>query len=208
LVVSLAESLWTENRALTEAALNHSFVQGIASGGLPRTTFAYYVGQDAVFLDAFCRAYALALAKSPDREGLSVFKELLDAAAEELDLHRSYADRWGVDLHERAAPATAAYANFVLAVAESEPVGHIVATMTPCMRLYAYLGQRLAAQIKPDNPFREWVQTYSSTQFEASTRRLEGLLDRYGGDRDRLADLYRRAMELELAFFDSAARQL
>ena len=75
---------------------------------LARATFAYYVGQDAAFLDAFCRAYALALAKSPDRDGLIAFRELLDAAADELRLHRGYAARWDVDLHQAADPATAA----------------------------------------------------------------------------------------------------
>jgi thiaminase (transcriptional activator TenA) len=169
-------------------------------------TFAYYVGQDAAFLDAFCRAYALALAKSPDQDGLIAFRELLDAAADELRLHRGYADRWDVDLHQAADPATAAYTNFLLAVAALEPVGHIAAAMTPCMRLYAYLGQQLAAQTKPDSPYREWVMTYSSAQFEALARRVEGLLDRYGGDHDRLAVLYHQAMELELRFFDAAAR--
>jgi len=206
LVASLADSLWHRNRVLAEAALEHPFVRGIASGELAPAAFAYYVGQDAAFLDAFCRAYALALAKSPDRDGLIAFRELLDAAVEELRLHRGYADRWNVDLHQAADPATAAYTNFLLAVAALEPVGHIAAAMTPCLRLYAYLGQQLAAQTKPDNPYREWVMTYSSPQFEALARRVEGLLDRYGGDHDRLAVLYHQAMELELRFFDAATR--
>ena len=72
------------------------------------------------------------------------------------------------------------------------------------MRLYDYLGQQLAAHTTPDSPYREWVRTYSSPQFEALTRRLEGLLDRYGGDHDRLAVLYHQAMELELPFFGAA----
>jgi thiaminase len=42
---------------------------------LARARFAYYLGQDAAFLDAFCRADALALAKSPDRDGLIAFRE-------------------------------------------------------------------------------------------------------------------------------------
>jgi thiaminase/transcriptional activator TenA len=74
------------------------------------------------------------------------------------------------------------------------------------MRLYAYLGQQLAAHTKPESPYREWVETYSSGEFEALARRLEVLLDRYGGDHDRLAVLYHRAMELELRFFDAASR--
>jgi thiaminase/transcriptional activator TenA len=93
-----------------------------------------------------------------------------------------------------------------LAVAALEPVGHIAAAMAPCMRLYAYLGHQLAGDTKPENPYREWVETYSSAEFETLARRLEGLLDRYGGDHDRLAVLYRQAMELELRFFDAAGR--
>ena len=205
-MASRSDSLWQQNRVLAEAALEHPFVRGIASGELARARFAYYVGQDAAFLDAFCRAYALALAKSPDEEGLIAFRELLDAAADELCLHQGYAARWGVDLHPAPDPATSAYTNFLLAVAAREPVGHIAAAMTPCMRLYAYLGQQLAAQTENESPYREWVMTYSSPQFEALARRLEVLLDRYGGDHDRLAVLYRQAMELELRFFDAASR--
>lgn len=204
-MVSLAHSLWHRNRVLAEAALEHRFVQGIASGELARATFAYYVGQDAAFLDAFCRAYALALAKSPDREALIAFRELLDGAVAELGLHEGYAARWGVDLHQAADPATSAYTDFLLAVAALEPVGHIAAAMTPCMRLYAYLGQQLVAHTKPDSPYREWVEAYSSAAFEALAQRLEALLDRYGGDDGRLAVVYHRAMELELRFFDAAA---
>ncbi len=203
---SLSESLWDRNRGLAGAALGHQFVQGIASGTLARATFAYYVGQDAAFLDAFCRAYALGLAKSPDREGLIAFRELLDAATDELRLHTGFAARWGVDLHQAADPATSAYTDFLLAVAALEPVGHIAAAMTPCMRLYAYLGQHVAAYSKPESPYREWVETYASAEFEAHARRVEVLLDRYGGDQDRLAGLYHQAMELELRFFDAAIR--
>ena len=205
-MASLADSLWQSNRTLAEAALQHTFVQGIASGELPRAKFSYYIGQDAVFLDTYCRAYALALAKSPDQEGLITFRELVNATADELRQHQEYAARWDVDLHQAAGPATLAYSNFLLAVAALEPVGHIVAAMTPCMRLYAHLGQRLADQTKPESPYREWVITYSDAQFEAQAGRLEVLLDRYGGDHDRLASLYHQAMELELQFFDAAGR--
>jgi thiaminase (transcriptional activator TenA) len=185
-------------------ALEYPFVRGIASGELARARFAYHVGQDAAFLDAFCRAYALALAKSPDQDGLIAFRELLDGAADELRLHQGYAARWDVDLRPAADPATSAYTTFLLAVAALEPVGHIAAAMIPCLRLYAYLGQQLAARTNPASPYREWVTTYSSPDFEALTGRLEELLNSYGGDPDRLASLYRQAMELELRFFDAA----
>lgn len=199
-----ATELWRRNRDLADACLGHPFVQGIASGELLRERFQVYVAQDACFLEAFARAYGLALARCPDREGLAVFKDLLLGVFEELRLHRSYAERWRISLAPEPLAATSAYCDFLLRTASLEPVGHTVAAMTPCMRLYGFLGQQLAPKLRPESPYREWVETYSSADMEALSARLEGLLDRYRGDPERLAWLYRRAMELELAFFQAA----
>jgi thiaminase/transcriptional activator TenA len=201
----IAEQLWKEHRRLAEAQLAHPFVQGIADGTLPRELFAAYVAQDAWFLDAFARAYALALAKSPDGESLRAFADLLVGVLDELELHAGYAARWGVDLKPDPEPATLAYTGFLLGVAEGEPSGHAAAAMTPCMRLYAFLGQSLAADgVDPSSPYREWVETYASDEFEALATRLEGLLDHLGGDEDTLRSHYGTAMTLEHRFWDAA----
>ncbi len=199
-----AQELWQRNRDLGDACLKHPFVQGIATGQLARASFQVFVAQDAYFLEAFARAYALALAKSPDREGIGVFKDLLVGAFEELALHRSYAERWGINLEPEPLASTRAYTDFLLRTASLESVGHTAAAMTPCMRLYAWLGQQLAPKLDPDSPYREWVETYSSPDVEGLAARLEALLDHYGGEPARLAELYRRAMQLELAFFQAA----
>lgn len=199
-----AAELWRRNRDLADACLAHPFVQGIASGELALGCFQVYVAQDAYFLEAFARAYALALARCPDREGIAVFKDLLVGVFEELELHRGYAERWGISLAVEPLPATSGYTDFLLRVASLDPVGHTVAAMTPCMRLYAYLGQELAPKTAGASPYREWVETYASADMEALAVRLEGLLDRYGGAPEPLAVLYRRAMELEIAFFQAA----
>lgn len=196
--------LFDENLDLAEACRDHPFVQGIATGALDRGAFCFYVGQDAVFLDAFARAYALALAKAPDREAMAAFRALLDGALDELGLHRSYAERWGADLAVDPAPATRAYTDFLLRVAALEPAGAICAAMAPCMRLYAWLGQQLAPVAAPDSPYREWVDTYAAPEFDALARTLEALLDRLGRDEAVERDHYRTAMRLELAFFHAA----
>ncbi len=201
---TISRQYWDENQDLVEATLAHPFVRGLASGALPRERFAEYVAQDAFFLEAFARSYALALARSPDREGLHEFKALLDGALEELNLHRHYAAQLGIDLAPTPTAATRAYVDFLLSVASLEPVGHICAAMAPCMRLYAYLGQRLMPVVNPESPYREWVETYGGPDFENLARRLEGLLDRYGGDLPRLREHYRWAMTLEFRFFDAS----
>ncbi len=199
-----ATELWQRNRDVADACLKHPFLQGIATGALARRRFEVYVAQDAYFLEAFTRAYALALAKSPDREGIESFRELLNGVSEELALHRGYAKRWGIDLQPEPLSSTQAYTDFLLSTASLEPVAHTAAAMTPCARLYAWLGQQLAPGVDPTSPYREWVETYSSSEVDALAARLETLLDRYGGDKARVEALYRRAMELELAFFQGA----
>jgi thiaminase/transcriptional activator TenA len=204
--VSVAGDLWNDNADLAAAAVAHPFVRGIADGTLPRDRFAGYIAQDAFFLQAFARAYALGIAHSPDRAGLDAFADLLDGVRQELTLHTSYARTWGVDLSTvTPVPATVAYTDFLLATAALGGVGLTCAAMTPCMRLYAYLGQQLAGG-PVDSRYAEWVNTYADPTFEALARTLEGLLDTYltGDGLDRARPTYRRAMRLELQFFDAA----
>jgi thiaminase (transcriptional activator TenA) len=202
--MNLAKKLWAENEDLAQAALTHPFVRGLRSGNLPRETFQHYIAQDAFFLDAFARSYALALAHSPDQEGMRDFFELLAGVQEELRLHASYAEKWGVSLSDITPDsATLDYTNFLLGTAFLRGAGETCAAMTPCMRLYAFLGQSLAADTEHgDHQYMEWIRTYSSPDFEALAARLESLLERYATDTDAVHISYRRAMTLEVAFFE------
>jgi thiaminase/transcriptional activator TenA len=205
--MSLAKTLWEENVDLTWAALEHRFVRGLGDGDLPLGSFQEYVAQDAFFLEAFARAYALALAQSPDRQGLHDFVELLAGVLEELELHGKYAERWSVELADVVpGEATLAYTDFLLATAALRGVGETCAAMTPCMRLYAFLGQSLADEgVDENNAYAEWIETYSDPDFETLASTLEDLLDRYAADTPAVRAAYRRAMSLELAFFEANA---
>lgn len=202
--MSRAAQLWADNADLAEACRIHPFVQGIASGELARSSFVFYVEQDAFFLGAFARAYALAFAKAPDAAAMGEIRELLDGVFEELRLHRDYAAQWDADLDPEPAPATSAYTDFLLRVAWSEPVGRIFAAMTPCMRLYAHLGQQLADATAEGSPYRAWVDTYRDPEFEALAARMEALLDRFDDGGATAARHYRTAMARERGFFDQA----
>lgn len=202
---SLSRSLWADNSDLAHAALRHRFVRGIADGSLPRDSFVGYVAQDAFFLECFARGYALGAAHSRDRKTLETFADLLDGARQELHLHASYAERWGADLTSvEPVPATLAYTDFLLATASLGGVGLTCAAMTPCMRLYAHLGQGLAAE-GVTAPYDEWVTTYADPGFEALAARLEALLDEHAEHTAEVGAAYRRALQLEVDFFSAAA---
>ena len=201
--MSLAAALWAANREGAERILAHGFVRGLGDGSLPVESFKSYVAQDAYFLEAFARAYAFCLANSTTHEDLQDFAELIAGVLDELKLHAGYAARWQVDLGGvTPVAATQAYVDFLLETARRGDLGETIAAMTPCMRLYAFLGRSLSAgQVAPR--YADWVTTYADPGFEPLAVRLEALLDKHATDSAAVRVNYTRAMDLEYGFFDA-----
>ncbi len=198
----LHATLWQANHDLARACLELPFVQRLANGHLETVAFKCYVAQDAFFLNAFLRAYALAAAKCERLDQVAAFRDLMSGVLEELELHRSYAQSLGIDLSTvEPLPAARAYTDFLLRVAWSAGVDEIVAAMTPCMRLYAWLGAELAPQLRDDHPYSDWISTYAGPEFEALARGLEVLLDDTAADTPAVREAYRYAMICERDFF-------
>ena len=99
---------------------------------------------------------------------------------EEPRQHEAYAERWGAPTSGVVPlPATRAYTDFLLGTAAVGGLARTCAAMTPCLRLYAFLGSSLAAAGEGlDGPYGEWVRTYADPGFEDLAGRLEALLDR------------------------------
>lgn len=171
------------------------------------------MAQDKFFLEAFARAYTLAINKLPagDQQGILGFAALVRGVVDELRLHASYAAKWGVDMSTvTPAPACQSYVDFLMDVATdgARDAAACAAAMVPCMRLYAFLGQSLRDANAPAGPYQEWVDTYADAGFEELAASLEAMLDRYaeGASAKKVAELralYVKAMELELDFFEA-----
>jgi thiaminase len=99
--------------------------------------------------------------------------------------------------------AVAAYTDFLLAIAWQRGPGETIAAMTPCMRLYGYLGTELAKTIGAGNPYQQWIATYSGADFQALVTRVESLLDSIAEDTLAVRDAYEYAMRCELNFFSA-----
>jgi thiaminase/transcriptional activator TenA len=206
--MSLSHILWQDHQEIAIACLHHPFVQSIGDGSLPEPRFAYYVGQDAFFLEAFARAYSIAAAKAYDWKAFQVFHNLAAGVLEELNLHEGYAQQWGVDLRQvKPGAATRQYTDFLLSTAWSQHPGATAVAMSPCMRLYAFLGQSLAKDGIPDHRYRQWIETYSSNDFEPLAQQLEELVNEQAVDSALIRSNYRYAMECEFNFFEAAWQQ-
>jgi len=201
----LHDMLWKSNLDLAQSCLAHPFVQALGDGSLSADLFHGFVAQDTFFLRAFQKAYALALARSEEPEMIAVFCDLIAGGTAELKVHHAYATELGISLQSVVPnPACGAYTDFLLRTAWHASLAEIVAAMTPCMRLYAYLGRDLVRTCGPHHPYRRWIETYSGDEFQGLADRLEALLDQVGADPRAVRDGYRYALECELDFFAAA----
>ncbi|KAJ7973526.1 Heme oxygenase-like multi-helical protein [Quillaja saponaria] len=227
--VGLAKRFWIKFRRESIFAMYTPFVVCLASGNLKIETFRHYIAQDVHFLRAFAQAYELAEECADDDDAKFGISELRKEVLEELKMHDSLVQEWGSDLPKDISSATVKYTDFLLATASGKVEGvkcpgklatpfektkvaaYTLGAMTPCMRLYAFLGKELQEFLDSNeniHPFRKWIENYSSESFQASAVQTDDLLDKLsvsltGEELDVIEKLYHQAMKLEIDFFSA-----
>ena len=192
------KKLWEDNYDLALLSLNTKFVQGLKNGSLPKNIFQEYLAQDYFFLETFAKAYGLAVSKSSDKYSIRKLSKLLMGVSEELILHETYAQEWDIDLsNNHIKKATKNYTDFLDDTSKKLSSVEIMFAMTPCMRLYSWIGKSLYKE-DFDIKYKEWIITYSDKSFE---NLIETNKETY--DINQAKYLYKRAMELELDFFNA-----
>ncbi|KAK3015928.1 hypothetical protein RJ639_007695 [Escallonia herrerae] len=224
-----ARRFWIKSRKESILALYTPFVVCLASGSLRLDAFQHYVAQDAYFLKAFAQAYELAEECADDDDAKVAIGDLRKSVLEELKMHNSFVQEWGSDLAEENAlnSATVKYTDFLLATASGKVEGvkgpgklatpfertkiaaYTLGAMTPCMRLYAFIGKEIQALLDTNDSghlYNKWIENYSSESFQASALQNEDLLDKLsvsltGEELGIIEKLYHQAMRLEIEFF-------
>ncbi len=209
--MSVSETLWEANFEIANKSYSSSFVQGIRSGELPLRNFQEYIAQDSFFLESFARAYGMAIAKSPNLITLKELTIMLSGVVTELELHNKYLKKWGLDISKKTyiRDSTFAYTEFLLKTSKSDDMVKILSAMTPCMRLYYWIGNKIKKELSEKNKLKnnkyiDWIETYSDDSFKKLTDSLENLIDSNFSD-DVFNDcnnLYSTAMIYELEFFE------
>ncbi|KAJ6854764.1 bifunctional TH2 protein [Populus alba x Populus x berolinensis] len=225
----LASKFWIKFRRESVFAMYTPFFISLASGTLKIDSFRHYISQDSHFLKSFAHAFELAEECADDDEAKLAISELRKGVLEELKMHNSFVQEWGIDPGKEGTinSATVKYTDFLLATASGKVEGvkglgklatpfertkvaaYTLGAMTPCMRLYSFLGKELQAVLDPEedgHPYKKWIDSYSSESFQASALQTEDLLDKLsvsltGEELDIIEKLYHQAMKLEIEFF-------
>lgn len=227
--VGISRRSWNKFKRDSIFSLFTPFVISLAAGNLELEAFRHYISQDVHFLKAFAQAYELSEECADDDEDKVAISELRKSVLEELKMHNSCVQEWGSDLGKESSlnSATQKYTDFLLATASGKVEGvkgpgklgtpfektkiaaYTLGAMTPCMRLYAFIGKELQALLDSDissHPYKKWIDNYSSEGFQACALQIEDLLDKLsasltGEELDIIEKLYKQTMKLETEFF-------
>ncbi|MEV0582254.1 TenA family protein [Nonomuraea sp. NPDC050310] len=208
-----SDDVWARTAKLLEAIHEHPFNTALGEGTLDRERFAFYIVQDARYLEAFSRALATLAVRAADPDEMAFWAQSAHGAiAAERTLHAGYIEEYGLTEADLAGVATSptalAYSSWLQATALSAPYEVLAAAVLPCFWVYQDVGQSLVRRSTPSHPYRAWIATYADPAFEASVTQARLITDRaaLSGDTGAMTAAFVRATEFEYLFWDSAWR--
>lgn len=192
-----------------DAAVGHRFVDELWDGSVDRDVLRHYLEQDLQFVDAFLALLGAAVADA-DRPAprVRLARQLGLVAGPENDYFERSLDRLGgTSAPDRRAPTV----GFVDLMGEARDAGYAEALAVLLVAEWLYLdwATRPGATAPDDAVCREWIDLHRGIEFEEWVAFLRDELDRVADAlaperRERVAALFVRAVDLELAFFDAA----
>ncbi|WP_441868592.1 bifunctional hydroxymethylpyrimidine kinase/phosphomethylpyrimidine kinase [Pseudarthrobacter sp. TAF60_1] len=195
-----------------DAIYRLDFIRGLAAGTLGEDQFAYYLAQDAIYLNGYSRALARASALAPTEAAQLFWARSAQQCLEvESELHRTWLSTRTVE-HVLGA-VTKSYVDHLLAASAAGSYGVLVAALLPCFWLYAEVGQTLHAQFlaagaPEEHPYAEWLRTYADEAFAQATREAIALADEAGSkasadEQAAMLQAFRHSCRFEVDFFDA-----
>lgn len=207
--MSFSTQLRESSTSTWDAAVGHRFVDELWAGSMDRAVLRNYLEQDFQFVDSFVALLGSAVATA-DRPAprVRLARQLGLVAGPENDyFERSLGELDGSTEPEQAAPTV----GFLDLMAEARDAGYAEALAVLVVAEWLYLdwASRAGTPLPDDVISRGWIELHRGIEFEEWVAFLREELDRVAGGldpahRDRVAALFLRAVDLELAFFDAA----
>jgi len=207
---TFTEALEHENEQTWSQAVQHRFVQELLDGSVADPVMARYLVQDYRFLDSFLVLVGAAVATADTFSArLRLARFAGDISGDENTYFLRAFAALGVSESQREAvadtPATTGFKNLMREAAATGDYAAILAVLVVAEGLYLDWASRAPEPLPESFVHAEWVTLHDNPPFRELVGFLRDELDRVGpGAGDPARDYFRRAVALELQFFDSA----
>lgn len=172
--MQFTDRLWSKVENIWNSYLEHPFVKGLGDGTLEQDKFQHWLKQDYVYLVEYSRLMAIGAEKAPDLKTMNMFSAMLHGTLfGEMDLHRAFSQQFDISedmlLETEPSAVNTAYTSYMLNHAQRGDAAAVAACLLACAWSYNYIGSNLAAEYpeQENNPYKQWVETYSGEDFSA-----------------------------------------
>jgi thiaminase/transcriptional activator TenA len=206
-------STWikTENKAVWEAMQTHRFVTDIENDKLPRDVLRRYFFFEHAFVETAVQIFAYALLKAP---GFPQRRRLIAtlSALSEAQLVWFQDCFAALDIGPKGGElpdAVKAFADGMLSIARDGDYADIVTIMLAAEWMYGTWCVRAHQRPSAEPMLRSWVRLHAEPEFLEGADWLRAEVNREAAaltdtQRKRLADLFGRALALEIDFHEAA----
>lgn len=201
-----SEETWRLAQPVYRDILELPFVTGLAAGTLPREKFMEYLRQDALYLDNYSRVLALIASRMRRKDHLESFLRFaLDGVEVERSMHEVFLG--GVIPGRQAMSRACLLYTSLLSAQAMAPVEIAAAAVLPCFWVYQRVGEDIVARTGTDNPYRQWIDTYSDPAFARATDRAIEICDELAADaspeiRRGMTDIFLTCTLMEKLFWE------
>lgn len=213
----LFSQLIEANSQIWDEYLHHEFVKKLENGSLKEENFLFYLKQDYIYLIHYAKCYARLSLNAKNAEELRFAMKFQNYIVEgEIELHKSIL-KLGIDadkLNVKDESLTnIAYTRYMLSVGESGDFLDMLVALSACAIGYGYIGaeiyKRLDKEKLQNHPYKEWILTYSSDEFQNEIKEFEDFLNSYTQKIsqekfENLSEIFYNVVRLESAFWEHA----
>lgn len=197
-----------------EEATRHRFVEELGDDEIDDAVFERYLVQDYAFLELGARTTALAVSQAPSMDEMARLSGQLSVltGSENDYFERAFAEL-GVPENEWREPeldgVTHAFSDFMLRAAHEGDYEESLSTTLAAEWVYLEWARHVADREPERWYLDEWIEIHVIDEFEEYVEWLRGELDDHGPElsprrQRRVAELFERTVDLEVAFFDMA----
>jgi thiaminase/transcriptional activator TenA len=204
------DALRAANEPAWSNAMGHRFVKELCAGTVPDAVMARYLVQDHRFLDSFLTLLGAALVSAGTFSAKLCFGQFVGGVSSEENTYflRAF-DALAVTEDRRAGDPdtlpTAGFKALMQEAAQTRNYAACVSVLVVTEWLYHDWASRAPSPRPANFVHAEWIALHDSSALRGFVDFLRSELDRVGPAAAGLChDYFRRAVALELAFFDAA----
>ena len=196
--------------------VTHPFNVELCRGTLPAPKYRAFLEQDRLYLIGFAETLKRVAERLPNSRHQRLFHQLSEEAFKtQVNLHGKYFLTHKTPNLFQPPPLSAVkipvvfdYTAYLHTTAKNDPIEVAVGSLIPCFFIYSHLGRCMQSTINENNPYRRWIESYSSERFLLATQSIiqtiKELFDELpAADEEKTIAAFIKSTEFEMAFWDA-----